>query len=116
MMFLISCDTSKFWTTHTDRISIISITFNILSNIISVKEFGKLTHNIDEALVPMPFGVKYVACKKLGCPKVENEGSVELKVECNLRTHAFYCAADGTIVQCSRVQQDEVEGEEVEYD
>ena len=52
----------------------------------------------------------------VGCPKDENEGSVEFKVECNLRTHAFYCAADGTIVQCSRVQQDEVEGEEVEYD
>ena len=67
MMCLISCDT--FWTT--DRIS---ITFKPLSYIISVKfKFGKPTHNIDEALVLMSFGVKYFACKKQGCSKVENE-------------------------------------------
>ena len=71
MMCLISYDTSKFWPTHTDRISKI---FKPLSYMISVKyKFGKPTHDIDEALVPMPFGVKYFACKKLGCPKVENE-------------------------------------------
>ena len=69
MMCLISCDTSKFWTT--DRIS---ITLKPLSYIINVKyKFGKPTHNIDEALVLMSFGVKYFAFKKLGCPKVENE-------------------------------------------